>query len=180
MLPGIGEGADLDKFGDMKAAGGAGHGRVVSPLLGRALDASLQEAQGPPAVMETEIARRTEAEVARRMSIFQQQFTGAHDGQWEDPRGFLAGQGREEQYADVDVTVQGRAYPPPPFGRAGAAMGPIMRNNASQLYRASLGGQPTPVDFSGGAQQQWLPERLGAAQEQTTFSTQRPSVYVSP
>ena len=115
MLPGIGEGADLDKFGDMTAAGGAGHGRVVSPLLGRALDASLQEAQGPPAVMETEIARRTEAEVARRMSIFQQQFTGAHDGQWEDPRGFLAGwrkrDGKGERLVEWGWTTTQKNFP---------------------------------------------------------------------
>ena len=32
------------------------------------------------------------------VECFEQQFTGAHDGQWEDPRVFLTGQGRESQY----------------------------------------------------------------------------------
>ena len=97
MLPGIHEGADLDEFGDMEATVGTGDGRVVSSLLGRELDTSLQEAQDTSA-MKGEITRCTEAQVVRHMSMFQKQFTGAHDGQWEDPRVFLTGQGRESQY----------------------------------------------------------------------------------
>ena len=68
-----------------------------------------------------------------------------------------------QTHVDVDVTVQGRPYPPPSFGRAGAAAGPVMRHNASQMYRASLGGQATLVVFNRGAQQHWLPERMGTA-----------------
>ena len=66
MRSGIHEGSE-DEFGDMEAAGGAGEGRVASPLLRRALDDSLQATQGTPMTMEAEIERRTEAEMARCM-----------------------------------------------------------------------------------------------------------------
>ena len=133
MLPGIHEGADLDEFGDMEATVGTGDGRVVSSLLGRELDTSLQEAQDTSA-MKAEITRCTEAQVVRHMSMFQKQFTGAHDGQWEDPRGLLHGQGREAQYADVDITLKDRPYPPSPFDRAGASTGLSMTRLTIKLF----------------------------------------------
>ena len=58
MRSGIHEGSE-DELGDL--AGGAGEGRVASPLLKRALDDCLQATQGTPMTMEAEIARRTEA-----------------------------------------------------------------------------------------------------------------------
>ena len=66
--------------------------------------------------MEAEIERRTVVEVVRRVAVFQRQLTGGHHEQGEDPWGFFTGTGREAQYGDVDVLVQDRQYPPPPFG----------------------------------------------------------------
>ena len=92
MRSGIHEGSE-DEFGDM--AGGAGEGRVASPLLKRALDDCLQATQGTPMTMEAEIARRTEVEVVRRMAVFQRQLMGGHHEQGEDPQVFFTGTGRE-------------------------------------------------------------------------------------
>ena len=112
-----------DEFGDMESAGGSGEGRVVSPLLRRALDDSLQATQRTPMTIETEIARHTEAEMARcmeaelerrtaeqvtrNMVVFQRQLTGGHHVEGADPPVFFTETGRESQYADVGV-VQGR------------------------------------------------------------------------
>ena len=62
---GIREGNEGNEFGEMEA--GPTDGRLVSPLLVRALDDSLLAAQGTPtpAQIEVEIARRTDAAVAR-------------------------------------------------------------------------------------------------------------------
>jgi hypothetical protein len=166
-LTGIREGIEGDEFGEMEAGGG--DGRTASPLLGRALDDSLLAVQGTPAQMEAEIAKRTEAEVTRRMAAFQhQRFMADREGTWGDDGRY--GQGPEfgAQFTDGDVNVQGRQYAPPPFGRAGPALGPVTRNNPSQWYRAAIGGQVTPAVFNGDAQQQWLPVRLEASPSSCT------------
>ena len=177
-LAGIREGNEGDEFGEMEAGPADGRMGQRSPLLGRALDDSLLAAQGTPSVvqmeaevsrryiaqMETEITRRAEAEVARCMAAFQQQrFMADREGLGDDVGGYREEPGFGAQFADVDVNVQGRQYAPPPFGRAGPAMGPVIRNNPSQLYRAVVGGQVTPAAFNGGAQQQWLPVRMDAS-----------------
>ena len=71
MFPDIHEGVEGDEFGVMETTDGAGDAYLLSPLLGRTLDTSFQEAQDTPTVMETEIVRRTEEEVVRLMSTFQ-------------------------------------------------------------------------------------------------------------
>jgi hypothetical protein len=91
--------------------------------------------------MEAEIERRTEVEVARRVAVFQRHFTGGLYEQGEDPQGFFTGTGREAQYADVDV-VQGRQCPPPPFGRSGVAAGPAMRTMPLKYIAQSWEGGP--------------------------------------
>ena len=70
---GIREGNEGNEFGEMEA--GPTDGRLVSPLLVRALDDSLLAAQGTPtpAQMEAESAKLTDAAVARCMAAFQQQ-----------------------------------------------------------------------------------------------------------
>ena len=64
------------------------------------------------------------------------------------------------QFADVHVNVQGRQYAPPPFGRTGPAMGPVIHNNPSHLYHTVGGGQVTPTVVNGDAHQQWLSVRI--------------------
>ena len=68
----IGEGIEGDEFGEMEV--GPADGRMVSPLLVCALDDSLRVAQDTPspAQIEIEIPRRTEEEVERCMTSFQQ------------------------------------------------------------------------------------------------------------
>ena len=177
-LAGIREGNEGDEFGEMEAGPADGRMGQRSPLLGRALDDSLLAAQGTPSVvqmeaeiprryiaqMETEIMRRAEAEVARCMAAFQQQrFMADREGLGDDVGGYREEPEFGAQFADVDVNVQGRQYAPPPFGRAGPAMGPVIRNSPSHLYCAAVGGQVTPAAFNGGAQQQWLPVRMDAS-----------------
>ena len=163
-LTGIREGIEGDEFGEMET--GSVDGRLVSPLLVRVLDDSLLAAQDTPspAQIEIEMVRRTVAEVARCMDVFQQQrFMTDHECPWGDVGGYREEPGFGAQLVDVDINVQGREYAPPPFGWAGSAMGSVIHNNPSQLYPTTVGGQATPAGFNGDTQQQWLPVRMDAS-----------------
>ena len=77
---------------------------------------------------------------------FSDRSRGGRHEQGEDPQGFFTGTGPEAQYADVDVVVQGRQYPPPPFGRTGAAAGSAMSNNVSQSVVPGLDNSASSAD----------------------------------
>jgi hypothetical protein len=157
-----------EEFGEMEA--GSVDERLVSPLLGCALDDSLLAAQSTPnrAQMEVEIARRVDAAMARGMEAQQQYFMADALARWGDVGGYREETGFGAQFADVDVNVQGRQYGPSmAFGRAGPAMGPAPRHNP---YRPVVGGQVPPAASHGDAQQQWLPMCMDASPSPHTTS----------
>ena len=74
--------------------------------------------------MEVEIARHTEEEVERRMTVLQQhRLMEDREGPWGEVGDCREEPGFGAQFGDVHVNVQGRQYVPPPFGRAGQLWG---------------------------------------------------------